>query len=35
MELGTPAIGWPQYMVTPGRDKVIKVGKKFFRVVEG
>jgi len=24
-----------QYMVTSGRDKVIKVGKKFFRVVEG
>lgn len=24
-----------QYMVTPGRDKVIKVGKKFFRVVAG
>jgi tyrosyl-tRNA synthetase len=24
-----------QYMVTPARDKVIKVGKKFFRVVEG
>ena len=24
-----------QFMVTPGRDKVIKVGKKFFRVLEG
>jgi len=24
-----------QYMVTSGRDKVIKVGKRFFRVVEG
>jgi tyrosyl-tRNA synthetase len=24
-----------QYVVTPGKDKVIKVGKKFFRVVEG
>ncbi|UCF88973.1 MAG: tyrosine--tRNA ligase [bacterium] len=24
-----------QYMVIPGRDKVIRVGKKFFRVVEG
>jgi len=24
-----------QYMVTPGRDKVIKVGKKFFRVLAG
>ncbi|MCK5352593.1 tyrosine--tRNA ligase, partial [bacterium] len=23
-----------QYMVTPGKDKVIKVGKKFFRVLE-
>jgi hypothetical protein len=24
-----------QYMVSPGKDKVIKVGKKFFRVVAG
>jgi tyrosyl-tRNA synthetase len=24
-----------QYMVTPGRDKVIRVGKKFFRVLGG
>jgi 16S rRNA U516 pseudouridylate synthase RsuA-like enzyme len=24
-----------QFMVTPGRDKVIKVGRKFFRVLEG
>jgi len=24
-----------QYMVTPGQDKVIRVGKKFFRVVKG
>jgi tyrosyl-tRNA synthetase len=23
------------YLVTPGRDKVIKVGKKFFRVISG
>ena len=23
-----------QVLVTPGRDKVIKVGKKFFRVVK-
>ena len=24
-----------QYMVTPGQDKVIRVGKKFFRILEG
>jgi tyrosyl-tRNA synthetase len=24
-----------QYIVTPGKDKVIRVGKKFFRVLEG
>jgi tyrosyl-tRNA synthetase len=24
-----------KYMVTPGKDKVVRVGKKFFRVVEG
>ena len=24
-----------QYMVTPGQDKVIRVGKKFFRVLKG
>jgi len=35
MELGTPATGWPQYLVTPGQDKVIRVGKKFFRILKG
>ncbi|MCJ7498707.1 tyrosine--tRNA ligase, partial [bacterium] len=24
-----------QYLVTPGQDKVIRVGKKFFRVLKG
>jgi tyrosyl-tRNA synthetase len=24
-----------QYLVTPGQDKVIRVGKKFFRILEG
>ena len=28
-------VGDTQYLVTPGQDKVIRVGKKFFRILEG